>query len=49
MDVLAVQDVFDHWLQFLHREKTRGGPRFSLYHTSFRDFLQRRDRGCHFR
>lgn len=40
VDVLAVQDVFDDWLQFLHRHD---GPKFSLYHTSFRDFLHRRD------
>jgi hypothetical protein len=43
VDVLSVQDVFDDWLQFLHREVEPDGVRFGLYHTSFRDFLHRRD------
>ena len=42
-DTIAVQDVLDEWRQFLHREPAGGGPRFSIYHASFRDFLHRND------
>jgi hypothetical protein len=34
-----VQRVIDDWLQFLHEQTVAGEPRYSLYHTSFREFL----------
>lgn len=40
---LAVQAVLDEWEQFLHKEENSQGPRYSLYHASFRDFLNRRE------
>ena len=42
VDELAVQEVLDEWRQFLHEA---GGepPRYSVYHTSFREFLHRKD------
>lgn len=42
-DAIGVQDVIEEWKQFLHREPSASGPRYSLYHTSFRDFLHRKD------
>ncbi len=42
-DHIAVQEVLDDWWQFLHRQVTDGETHFSLYHTSFRDFLHRID------
>ncbi len=43
LDELAVQEVLDQWEQFLHRHPMPDGMRYSLYHTSFRDFLHRKD------
>src|SRR5262249_32181562 len=42
-DEIAVQEVIDDWLQFLHHETVEGEKRYSVYHTSFRDFLGRKD------
>jgi hypothetical protein len=42
-DELAIQDVLDEWHQFLHEQQTPDGARYSIYHDSFRDFLNRRD------
>jgi hypothetical protein len=43
VDELAVQEVLDEWSQFLHEEPSPEGKRYSLYHSSFRDFLHRKD------
>ena len=42
-DAIAVQQVLEQWRQFLHRDETPAGAKFSLYHASFRDFLHRKD------
>ncbi|MBB5857860.1 AAA family ATPase [Amycolatopsis umgeniensis] len=42
-DAIAVQQVLQEWGQFLHRDETPGGLRYSLYHSSFQDFLHRND------
>ncbi len=39
----AIQDVIDEWDQFLHKEAVPGGTRYSIYHASFRDFLNRKE------
>lgn len=38
-DVLTVQEVLDKWQQFLHEQHVDGETRYSVYHTSFHDFL----------
>jgi hypothetical protein len=38
---LAVQTVLNEWRQFLHVEQSGGETVYSIYHTSFRDFLMR--------
>lgn len=43
VDELTVQEVLDDWRQFLHEDWIGDPPRYSLYHTSFRDFLHRKD------
>lgn len=42
-DALTVQEVLDEWDQYLHKDQTDGETRYSVYHTSFRDFLHRKD------
>lgn len=42
-DELTVQEVLDAWKQFLHEHSVDGQPRYALYHSSFRDFLHRKD------
>lgn len=42
-DELGVQSVLDDWGQFLREQYEEGERYFSLYHTSFRDFLHRKD------
>jgi len=39
VDELAVQEVLDEWSQFLHEQLTSDGDRYSVYHSSFREFL----------
>jgi hypothetical protein len=39
VDELAVQEVLDEWSQFLHVQPTAEGARYSIYHSSFREFL----------
>ncbi len=41
-DEYAVQQVLNDWKQFLH-ELTKEDKRYSVYHSSFRDFLHRKD------
>ena len=43
LDELAVQEILDEWRQFLHFQEVDGETRYSVYHTSFRDFLHRKD------
>lgn len=43
VDQLMVQEVLDEWDQFLHKQRTPDGIRFSTYHASFQDFLSRKD------
>jgi len=38
-DALTVQTVLNEWEQFLHEIIKNGQERYSVYHTSFRDFL----------
>ena len=40
---LAVQEVLDEWRQFLHVDGSGEETRYSIYHTSFRDFLLRQE------
>lgn len=41
-DQYAVQQVLNEWKQFLH-ESIKEEKRYSVYHSSFRDFLHRKD------
>lgn len=41
-DEYTVQQVLNEWKQFLH-ELMKGEKRYSIYHSSFRDFLHRKD------
>jgi len=41
-DEYAVQQVLNEWKQFLH-ELMKAEKRYSVYHSSFRDFLHRKD------
>lgn len=43
VDELTVQEVLDEWSQFLHEQLMADGTRYSIYHSSFRDFLHRKD------
>ena len=43
VDELTVQEVLDEWSQFLHEQLLPDGKRYSIYHSSFRDFLHRKD------
>jgi hypothetical protein len=40
---LTVQAVLNEWKQFLREQLVNGERHYSIYHTSFRDFLHRRD------
>ena len=42
-DAFAVQGILDEWSPFLKREHAEDGKRYSIYHASFRDFLNRKD------
>lgn len=42
-DGLTVQATIEEWRQFLHEQTFDGQPRYSVYHTSFLDFLRRKD------
>lgn len=42
-DAVTVQGVVDEWRQFLHEQEVDGQMRYSVYHTSFLDFLHRKD------
>jgi len=39
-DQLTVQEVLDEWGQFLRPQDIHGHTHYSLYHSSFRDFLR---------
>src|SRR6516165_7181574 len=40
---IKVQGVLSEWGQFLDEQPARDGKRYSLYHASFRDFLNQQD------
>ena len=40
---IAVQQVLNEWKQFLREQRIDGEMRYSVYHSSFRDFLYRQD------
>jgi len=40
---MQVQVVLDEWDQFLHKEQQKDEIHYSIYHNSFRDFLNRKD------
>lgn len=40
---LGAQEVLDEWAQFLHEERDGGVSVYSVYHSSFREFLHRKD------
>jgi hypothetical protein len=42
-DALTVQEVLDNWESFIHKQRAAGETLYSFYHTSFRDFLHRKD------
>ena len=42
-DAPTVQTVLNKWEQFLHELFKDNSKRYSVYHTSFRDFLHRKD------
>ena len=42
-DSRIVQTVLNEWEQFLHKLLKDSQKRYSVYHTSFRDFLHRKD------
>lgn len=42
-DGSKVEEVIREWKQFLHDLRKNGQIRYSVYHSSFRDFLHRRD------
>lgn len=43
LDQMTVQHIIDEWSQFLHRQIVDGDQRWSIYHSSFSDFLERSD------
>lgn len=43
LEELDIQEILDEWRQFLHLQKVDRQTRYSVYHTSFRDFLHRKD------
>lgn len=43
LDHVSVQHTLDEWAQFLHRQMVDGEARWSIYHPSFSDFLERAD------
>jgi hypothetical protein len=42
-DAFTVQEVLDEWEQFLRKEQVNDETYYSIYHSSFRDFLYRKD------
>jgi len=43
LSILAVRDSVDRWGQFLIQEPGPDGPRYQLYHPSFREFLRTKE------
>lgn len=43
LDDITTQTILDEWAQFLHRQVVDGEARWSIYHPSFADFLERAD------
>ena len=42
-DAIGVQGTLDYWRQFLREHTVEAEKRYSLYHSSFREFLHRKD------
>ena len=42
-DSIMVQSVLDEWEPFLHKQKVDGCTRYSIYHSSFKEFLNRKE------
>lgn len=43
VDELTVQEVIDEWFEFLHEDCIDGLKQYSIYHSSFQEFLYRKD------
>ncbi len=43
LEELDIQEVLDEWRQFLYIQLVDEELRYNIYHTSFRDFLHRKD------
>lgn len=43
LDAVQTQEVLDEWRQFLHLRDVDGKLRYAVYHSSFREFLYRKD------
>jgi len=43
LSALKIQKTLDDWSQFLHKESSHGEVKFSIYHRSFSEFLERVD------
>lgn len=43
LDEIKVQEILDEWEQFLHSSMIENTARYSPYHTSFTDFLHRKE------
>jgi hypothetical protein len=43
VDPIEVQGVLSEWRQFLDQQPASDGTRWSVYHASFRDFLNRQE------
>ena len=38
-DEFDIEEVLENWLEFLQPERIQGATRYSLYHSSFRNWL----------
>ena len=38
-DEFDIKEVLENWLEFLHLQRIEGQTRYSLYHSSFRNWL----------
>ena len=48
-DEYDVEEVLESWLEFLHQQEIDGEIFYSLYHWSFRNFLQSLDKNSEVR
>ncbi|MCC5598610.1 hypothetical protein [Nostoc favosum] len=40
-DEYEVEEVLENWLEFLHQQRIASETHYSLYHSNFRDWLDR--------